>query len=77
MARYGKTNDRIIDDSAEKVRFTQAKIDEIDRARSALLDPRKEVSEIRTAYEHIDQITVRCDCGYEGEEGDMVRFWMH
>lgn len=72
-----QTTSQPIDDSSEKVTFREEKVDEIDRARSLLLDPRKEVSQILTTHEHMLPITVGCECGYAGEEGDMVRLLQH
>lgn len=35
---------------------------------------RNEDAETRTTLDHLVQTTVRCSCGYNGQEGDMVCF---
>ncbi|KAF1845444.1 DNA-binding protein [Cucurbitaria berberidis CBS 394.84] len=57
---------------ASGITISQAKIDQADKERSARLPPRKEISKVLTAYEHLDQITMRCQCGHPGEEGHMM-----
>ncbi|KAH7383237.1 HORMA domain-containing protein [Pyrenochaeta sp. MPI-SDFR-AT-0127] len=52
--------------------FSQAKIDQVDMERSAMLSPRREISKMLTINEHAEHITVRCQCKYAEEEGDMI-----
>ncbi|CAO2655935.1 Nn.00g047380.m01.CDS01 [Neocucurbitaria sp. VM-36] len=58
--------------SASAITISQARIDEADKARSVTLPPRKEIFQVRTINEHLDRITLRCQCGHADEEGHMV-----
>ncbi|KAF1945345.1 hypothetical protein EJ02DRAFT_509577 [Clathrospora elynae] len=47
-------------------------LDDLDRSRSATLAPRKEITKIYTAHKHLEELTIRCSCGHQADEGDMI-----
>jgi hypothetical protein len=58
-------------ETVAKVVVIQAKLHQLDKERRTTIDPRQE--RIITHHQHMEkEVTVRCECGYDGEEGQMV-----